>query len=435
MAVNISTSIAGVKMRSPFGVSSCDPDKHLLPGKKYAEIFLKFVDAGAGFIISPAIKPGDPLPEEISGDWLKLYRKQYYGRWCKVEPGTTVWAGHSLQLCMNFYEEWIKFLKPRLPKDVPILAQSLVYDFDPAAWVKHSKLLEDMGADMIEINAGCPCDAMKGEAGISLPEEAKYGMMMGTEPDLLCPIIEAVSKACKVPVGFKMTGEMAYPRFLLIAEKAIQAGAKWIVANHMSLAVAPPDIWNEGKTRFPAMDINPFGALMGAALRYQSYKTIALISSTFGKKVDVWGGGGMDKPEHVVEQIMLGAKCSQTLHGIAHNGVSFISRVNNFLKSYMEKCGYNSIEDFRGKGLQHFKPMSEGQFLDYVAKTDLGKCTSCGLCADTYCPAITFKNGEPITDEEQCLGCGMCQCPCPVDAKYFVPRGQTESQKLLKTCR
>ena len=211
---------------------------------------MKFVDAGAGFIISPAIKPGDPLPEEISGEWLKLYRKQYYGRWCKVEPGTTVWAGHSLQLCMNFYEEWIEFLKPRLPKDVPILAQSLVYDFDPDEWVKHSKLLEDMGADMIEINAGCPCDAMKGEAGISLPEEAKYGMMMGTEPDLLCPIIEAVSKACKVPVGFKMTGEMAYPRFPLIAEKAIQAGAKWIVANHMSLAVAPPTSGTKGKPAF-----------------------------------------------------------------------------------------------------------------------------------------------------------------------------------------
>jgi dihydroorotate dehydrogenase/Pyruvate/2-oxoacid:ferredoxin oxidoreductase delta subunit len=428
MAVDISTNIAGVKMRSPFGVASCDPDKALLPGKKYAEIFMKYVDAGAGYIISPAIKPGDPLPEEIAAeksglasDWQKLYRKQYYGRYCKVEDGTTIWAGHSLQLCLNFYEEWINWLKPRLPKDVPILAQSLVYEFDPQAWVDHSLILESMGADLIEINAGCPCDAMKGSPGIELPEESKYGAMMGTEPDLLCPIITAVSKACKVPVGFKMTGEMSYPRFLFVAEKALEAGARWVVTNHMSFSVAPPDIWNGGKTRFPAYDINPFGALMGSALRYQAYKTTAVISNTF-PKLQTWAGGGIDKPEHVVEQIMLGASAVQTLHGIMHNGVTFIARVNNFLRSFMEKCGYKTIEDFRGISLKYFKGMNDGQFLDYVAETDLGKCTACGKCADTYCPAISFKDGMLLTNIEECTGCGMCQIPCPVDAKKFVPR-------------
>jgi hypothetical protein len=207
MSVDISTSVAGVKMRSPFGVSSHDMDKIWFPGRKLSDLFMKYVEAGAGFIISPAIIPGEPLKEEINGEWLQLMRKMYYGRWLKIDNGRScVWAGHTLQHTLSYFDDWLEALKPRLPKDVPILGQALVYDFDPEAWAKHAKRMEASGVDMIEVNAGCPCDAMKSDASIELPDEAKYGMVMGTEPDLLAPIIQAVVESVDVPVGFKLTG-------------------------------------------------------------------------------------------------------------------------------------------------------------------------------------------------------------------------------------
>lgn len=403
-------------------------DKIWFPGSKLADVYERYVEAGAGFIISPAIIPGDPLDEEKQGEWLKLMRKQYFGRWMKADGKTLVWAGHSLQHRLPYYDDWIEALKPRLPKDVPILAQALVYDFNPNEWAKHAVRLESMGVDMIEVNAGCPCDAMKCEAGIELPEEAKYGMMMGTEPDLLAPIIQAVAESVKVPVGFKMTGEANYPRFLAVTEKALAAGAKWVVASHMQLTVAPPDIWNGGKTKFPAIDGNPLGAVMGSALRMNSYKTVAMIAKTF-PQIDVWGAGGVVEPEHVVESILLGAKASQCLTGIVVNGIQFISRVNNFLRSYMTKCGYQTIEDFRGLALQHVKDLNHCNFLDYVADTDLGKCTACGLCAETYCPCTTMVSGQPVVNIELCSGCGMCQALCPEDAKVFLPREEAQARR------
>jgi dihydropyrimidine dehydrogenase (NAD+) subunit PreA len=208
---------------------------------------------------------------------------------------------------------------------------------------------------------------------------------------------------------------------LAVCEKALAAGAKWVVTNHMTLTVAPPDIWNGGKGRFPGLDYNPFGALMGSALRMQSYKTTSMVSKTF-PELDTWAGGGIDRPEHLVEQILFGAKAGQCLNGIVTNGIKFITQVNDFLEYYMEKCGYKTIEDFRGLGLKYFKPTSECTFLDYVAQTDYDLCTGCGACAETYCPCTTMVDGRPHVDIELCSGCGMCAVPCNADAIRFVPR-------------
>ncbi|RPJ50247.1 MAG: hypothetical protein EHJ95_07490, partial [Methanobacteriota archaeon] len=61
---DISTSLAGVRMRSPFGISPHNLDKLWFPGKKAADLFMKYVDAGAGFVYVPAIVPGEPTQAE-----------------------------------------------------------------------------------------------------------------------------------------------------------------------------------------------------------------------------------------------------------------------------------------------------------------------------------------------------------------------------------
>ena len=435
MTVDISTTIGGVKMRTPFGVSSHDLDKMWFPGKKLSDLMMKFVDAGAGFILGPAIIPGDTLEEEKRGEWRKLMSKQHLGRWLRVDGHTGVFSGRYLQHKLSYFDEWISALKPRLPKDVPILGQALLYDFSPEAWAKHAKRMESMGVDMIEVNAGCPYDGpMESEESVTLPDETKYGMLIvggiGTEPDLLAAIIKAVSEAVKVPVGFKLTGEASCPRFLAVCEKAIKAGAKWVVTNHSSLAVAPPDIWKGGRTKFPAIDGNPYMAgLMGSALRMQSYKTTAMISKTF-PELNCWAAGGIDEPEHVVEAMMLGAKAAQCLNGIVINGIKFITDVNNFITDFMEKCDYKAIDDFRGLALKHLCSVSECEFLDYVAQTDFSRCIGCGACAETICPATTMMGGKPVIDIDLCSGCGMCAVVCPNDAIQFVPREEANAKKV-----
>ena len=43
-------------------------------------------------------------------------------------------------------------------------------------------------------------------------------------------------------------------------------------------------------------------------------------------------------------------------------------------------------------------------------------CIGCKSCMKIGCPAISMKEGKAHVDFTQCVGCGVCQQLCPVDA-------------------
>lgn len=428
MGVDISTNLAGVKMRSPFGVSPHNLDKPWFPGKKAAELFKKYVDAGAGFIYLPAIVPGEPTQAEKDLDFETLFKSgQYVGRWLKVKTNGKSMMGqvYTAKNLFNFLpwaKELVDNLKPYLPQDVPIIGQMLVHDCDPAKWGEHVKDMEALGVDLIELNTGCPVGMMCFTDGQNIPPEFKWGMSMGVSPEILFPVLKSVLENTRLPVGFKLTPESGYPRMMVLVEEAQKMGIKYVVTTHKYFAVAPPDIWNGGKTQYPAVSANVLSDIGGPALRFSMYKATALISKNI-HGIQTFAGGGIVSPEHVAEAIMLGANACQTLAGIVDGGIKFITKTNEWLKDYMEKCHYQRIDDFRGIALQHLKGAGETEFYYYVAKPDYDICTGCGKCAESYCPAITMAGDRPVVDAKYCSCCAMCNCICPVDAFSYVPRG------------
>jgi dihydropyrimidine dehydrogenase (NAD+) subunit PreA len=424
---DISTSLAGVRMRSPFGISPHNLDKLWFPGKKAADLFMKYVDAGAGFVYVPAIVPGEPTQAEKDLDFPALVKnQQYVGRWIKIQENRRMF-GHlyTARSLFNFYPwaaELVETLKPRLPKDVPIIGQVLVHDLDPQAWAAQVLRVQGLGVDIIELNTGCPVGAMSRVDATKLPPEAKWGMMMGVSPEVLFPVLEAVVSVATVPVGFKLTPESGYPRMLHIVEGAAQRGVKYVVTTHKYFAVAPPDIYNEGRGRWPALGgYNPLCDMGGATLRFSMYKATALISKNI-PNIDCFAGGGITAPEHVAEAVMLGAPAAQTLTGMVQNGIPFLTKTNQWLSHYMDRQGFKSIQEFRGMGLPWIKGAMDVEFQYHVARPNLDKCHGCGSCAETYCPAITMQGKTPVVDARYCSCCGMCQVACPRNAYEFVPR-------------
>jgi dihydropyrimidine dehydrogenase (NAD+) subunit PreA len=425
--MDLSTKLAGIKMRSPFGVSPHNLDKPWFPGKKAAELYRRYVDAGAGYIYLPAIVPGEPTVAEKELDFETLFKNQQYAvRWLKIKDnhGSVIGQVHTAKNLFNFLswaDELVRHLKPYLPKDVPIIGQMLVHDTDPAKWAEHVKNIESLGVDLIELNTGCPVGMMSQIDGRNLPPEAKWGMSMGAAPEFLFPVLEAVTENTSLPVGFKLTPEAGYPRMMYIVDEASKRGMKYVVTTHMYFTVAPPDIWNGGKTQYPALDNNSLSDIGGPALRFSMYKATALISKNISK-IETFAGGGIVNPENVAEAIMLGANACQTLSGIVDGGIKFITNVNKWLEMYMGKCGYNRIEDFRGIALQYISGADKAEFYYYVANPDYSKCIGCGRCAESYCPAITMINDRPVVESRLCSSCGMCNCICPEDAFIYVPR-------------
>lgn len=55
------------------------------------------------------------------------------------------------------------------------MAQVLVHD--PEKWARHTEKVASLGADLIELNTGCPVGAMGHIDARKLPPEAKWGML------------------------------------------------------------------------------------------------------------------------------------------------------------------------------------------------------------------------------------------------------------------
>ena len=202
-----------------------------------------------------------------------------------------------------------------------------------------------------------------------------------------------------------------------MAEEARNTGARFVVTTHKYFVVPPPDIWNGGQGKYPGVSehANVLSDIGGPMLRFSMYKATALISKNI-TGIDTFAGGGITSPEHIPEAIMLGANACQTLTGIVLNGIDFIRQCNEWLKKYMKKCGYACIEDFRGLGLKYIQSSTETEFYYYRAFIDDQKCTRCGKCASSYCPAISIVDKKPFIDEYLCSSCAMCTVICPFDA-------------------
>ena len=146
---DISTQLAGVKMRTPFGVSPHNLDKVWFPGRKATDLYKKYLDAGVGFIYIPAILPGEPSKEEINLDFPTLFKnQQYVGRWLRVKENRQMighyFSGKNLFNFLPWAEELINSLKPKLPKDVPIICQIIVHDPNPEAWAAQTEKVQNL---------------------------------------------------------------------------------------------------------------------------------------------------------------------------------------------------------------------------------------------------------------------------------------------------
>lgn len=105
------------------------------------------------------------------------------------------------------------------PEERPISFQ--LFGCEPDVMADAAKVVEDSGADIIDINFGCPVTkAVKGY----------YGVALMREPELVRAIVTAVVKAVGVPVTVKMRSgwDQTSRNYLEIGKISEEAGAKAI---------------------------------------------------------------------------------------------------------------------------------------------------------------------------------------------------------------
>jgi dihydroorotate dehydrogenase/NAD-dependent dihydropyrimidine dehydrogenase PreA subunit len=424
-------------MRNPIGIGSVAMPLitlHRLTPEIHANVLLKHIDAGAGYVVLP-------ICINVPRDLLADLKKRAKPMRTQPEPPTSKFMrmetkGLGLSGLYFFIsvagppedfpgirqlKEMIEILKSTLPKGVPIIGNCGGLGAFPETYVSTAKSLEKVGCDLIEVNVGCALSANM-ENAVDDYFDKNFplyfaGGLVGDQPDLVEEITRQVVNAVKIPVGVKLSPETGFPRIVEVARRIKKAGGKFANCSNNAVVVPPPNIYNEGKSSFPFMGDNFFCAGSGNFLRQIVYKQVTGIAK-YVPELDIICTGGLTVPEHVVEAMMLGANVTQFVTAMMYESRNTIKKNVAFLKSYMKEQGYKSVDEFRGLALRHFKPSVDIDFKlgKIYAEIDATKCNGCRLCVNQICCATYMEDKVARVEVEKCLGCGMCVALCPQGA-------------------
>jgi len=302
------------------------------------------------------------------------------------------------------------------------LVVSLMVPCDEASWKSILPLVEDTGADAVELNFGCP-------HGMS---ERGMGSAVGQVPEYVEQVARWVKQHSRLPCIVKLTPNITDIRHP--ARGAFKGGADAVSLINTINSITSIDLDLMAPT--PTVDgKGTHGGYCGPAVRPIALAMVAEIArdpQTLGKPISAIGGIGTWRD--AAEFIALGAGSVQVCTAAMHYGFRIVDDMISGLSEWMDSKGYRRLEDFRGRAIGN---VTDWQFLnlnyDIKARIDQDKCIKCGLChiacEDTAHQAILQqKNGVrhfEVVDAE-CVGCNLCMHVCPVDSCITMHRVDTK---------
>jgi dihydropyrimidine dehydrogenase (NAD+) subunit PreA len=442
---DLSVNLAGVRFPNPVGVGAIgehwghvhDLDTYV---ERNSKILLDHLKAGAGYIV---ITGAYITPETEKLVWEKSRMNEVYlqrrtpnvgTRSLKIQAAEPYGTEGFYFLASPFYmdaefakatvrrnERMMETLIRKKPKEAPIVANLGGIGSIAETWIDGAKKFEELGADVIEINLGCPLATGLGgsvDAYFSKEYSPYYnGMLVGDHPDLVFDIVSKVVKAVKIPVGVKFSPETGFPRIIGVVRAARDAGAKYVHLYNSAVGIAPPDIYNGGKPTWPNMDGSPFCMASGSFLRVACYKAVAAVGK-FVPGIQIAAAGGLVEPKHMIEAMMLGATLVQPTTGVIEQGRGLIRRSISFMKKFMAEQGYDSMEQIISLGQQYIKHNEDVDMrhMQNVIHIHQDKCIKCRRCVDNLCQTLYFEDKTVKVTEDYCVGCGSCIIACPHDA-------------------
>lgn len=302
--------------------------------------------------------------------------------------------------------EEIKRVKADYPDRAIIV--SIMVPCEEEAWKAILPLVEDTGADGIELNFGCP-------HGMS---ERGMGAAVGQVPEY----IEMVTRWCKQyyskPVIVKLT-----PNITDITKPA--AAAKRGGADAVSLINTINSITSVNlDTMSPEPSIDgkgSHGGYCGPAVKPIAMSMVSEIArgaETHGLPIS--GIGGVTTWRDAAEFMTLGAGNVQVCTAAMTYGFKIVQEMISGLSQFLDEKGI-SLDELVGRAVPN---VTDWQYLNlnYVAKAkiDQDACISCGrcyaACEDTSHQAISMSEDRvfEVMDDE-CVACNLCVNVCPVE--------------------
>lgn len=204
--------------------------------------------------------------------------------------------------------------------NVPVIASiNAIYE---QTWVEYAKLIEETGVDALEINL--------------FKSPKKFSDSGATIEKQKLDIIKAVKNAVKIPVAVKLGPSYSnLLNFILEVDELEVDGL--VLFNRL---FEPEIDINEEKPIFP-FNLSSKGDYK-LALRYAG-----LLHGNI--KADVCSSSGIFDGEDVIKMLLAGSDAVQVVSTLYKNKIGHISTMLKTLNEWMDKKGYNTIDDFKGK--------------------------------------------------------------------------------------
>jgi dihydropyrimidine dehydrogenase (NAD+) subunit PreA len=393
---DLRSNFVGIKSPNPFWLASAPPtDKAYNVERAFK--------AGWGGVVWKTLGEAGPPVVNVNGP--------RYG---------AIWAGDRRLMGFNNIElitdrdlqknlREIKEVKQRWPDRAVVV--SIMVPCEEPAWKAILPLVEETGADGIELNFGCP-------HGMS---ERGMGAAVGQVPEYVKMVVRWCKQYSRMPVITKLTPNVTDIR--KPARAAHQGGTDAVSLINTINSITNVDL--DLMAPMPTIDgKGTHGGYCGPAAKPIALHMVAEIARDRDMLgLPISGIGGITTWRDAAEFMALGAGNVQVCTAAMVYGFKIVEEMISGLGNWMDEKGYTTLDDFVGKASRN---VTDWQYLnlEYItkAKIDQDLCIKCGrchiACEDTSHQAIMKeKNGVrhfEVMDDE-CVGCNLCVNVCPVE--------------------
>jgi dihydropyrimidine dehydrogenase (NAD+) subunit PreA len=391
---DIRSNFLGIKSPNPFWLASAPPtDKEINVTRAF--------EAGWGGVVWKTLGE-DPPVVNVSGPRYSTLMSQDR----RVIGLNNIELITDRPLRTNLEE--IRRVKRAWPDRAMIV--SLMVPCTEASWKNILPMVEDSGADGIELNFGCP-------HGMS---ERGMGSAVGQVPEYIQMVTAWCKQYSKLPVIVKLTPNITDVRHPARAAKAGGADAVSLINTINSVMGVDLD----------RMMMNPstdgwgsHGGYCGPAVKPIAQNMVAEIArDPLTAGLPISGIGGITTWRDAAEYIALGCGTVQVCTAAMVYGFKIVQEMCSGLSNYMDEKGYANLDAMMGLAVPTVKNWNQLN-LNYVEKAVIHQdsCIQCGrchvVCEDTSHQAIfASKDGKRHFEinEAECVGCNLCVSICPV---------------------
>jgi dihydroorotate dehydrogenase (fumarate) len=327
-SVDLTTSYLGLRLTSPFMLGAS-------PIADHVDSIRRVEDAGASAVVLHSL-----FEEQIS-----LAKTGRIRQMNPLDPRFTPALANFPEPRQYAFgpDEYLEHVRrAKAAVKIPIVAS--LNGTTASAWLKFAKLIEQAGADAIELNT---------YSVVTEPDRSGI-----TVENTLRQIVQDLKHELKIPIAIKLSP--FFTAFASVARELDASGADALVIFNRFFQ---PDIDIRHLTVWPRMTLSDSSDLP-LRLRW-----LAILRGRV--RCSLAATGGVETAGDAIKALLAGADVVQTVSSILRHGPSYFGVMREELRRWMESLEFSRIDQFRGRlSLQNTTDASafeRGQYLQTLS--------------------------------------------------------------------